>query len=157
VERVVEKQVANKDLERILASMSFEFKNPVIKRRKPGRGGGKGGGFSAADDFDEPTRLGDVTQEGGEEQLSQEQIQSVMNSRGRPLALCIGEEKLRNPSLHQIDLDFIVHGNGQVSAVRVNGQKGTPLQSCMFAKMRQIPFPKFNGPKTIAGFSWNLR
>jgi hypothetical protein len=161
VERVVEKPTSDADLEKVLRGLSFEFPKPVIKSHKPGRGGpGKRGGGPpgvAVDDFDEPTHLGDVTQEGGEEQLSQEQIQSVMNSRGRPLALCIAEERRRNPDLHQIDLDFIVHGNGQVSAVRVNGQKGTPFASCMYGKMKQIAFPKFNGPKTIAGFSWNLR
>ncbi|HJZ84855.1 MAG TPA: protein kinase [Polyangia bacterium] len=144
------------DLEHILKGLQFEFPKPVIKKRR-GSHGGKGGQLAPGDDFDEPTRLGDVTQEGGEEQLSQEQIQSTMNARGRSLAICIAEERRRNPALHQIDLEFIVHGTGQVTAVRVNGQKGTPVASCMLSKMQSIHFPKYNGPKTVAGFSWNIK
>jgi hypothetical protein len=149
-------QANDADLEKILKGLSFEFPKPTIKARKRGKGG-KLGGFSGGEDFDAPTMMGDVTQEGGEEQLSPEQIQSVMNSsRGRSLALCIAEEKRRNPNMHQVELEFIVHGNGQVTAVRVNGQKGTPIASCMFQRMRAISFPKYNGPKTIAGFSFKV-
>jgi hypothetical protein len=79
-----------------------------------------------------------------------------MNSKGRALSICIAEERRRNPGLHQVELEFIVHGNGQVSAVRVNGQKGTPLASCMFQRMQRIQFPRYAGPKTIAGFTWNV-
>jgi hypothetical protein len=154
VEKVVTKTDA--DLEKILKGLSFEFPKPTIRARHRGKGG-KLGGFSGGEDFDAPTMMGDVTQEGGEEQLSPEQIQSVMNSsRGRSLAICIAEEKRRNSGMHQVELEFIVHGNGQVTAVRVNGQKGTPIASCMFQKMRAINFPKYNGPKTIAGFSFKV-
>jgi hypothetical protein len=149
-------QANDADLEKILKGLSFEFPKPTIKARKRGKGG-KLGGFSGGEDFDAPTMMGDVTQEGGEEQLSPEQIQSVMNSnRGRALALCIAEEKRRNPNMHQVEHEFIVHGNGQVTAVRVKGQKGTPIASCMFQRMRAISFPKYNGPKTIAGFSFKV-
>ena len=148
-------QANDADLEKILKGLSFEFPKPTIKKRTRGKGG-KLGGFSGGEDFDAPTMIGDVTQEGGEEQLSPEQIQSVMNSRGKQLAICIAEERRRNPGMHEVELEFIVHGNGQVTAVRVNGQKGTPIASCMFERMRRISFPKYNGPKTIAGFSFKV-
>jgi hypothetical protein len=148
---------SDSDMEQLLKGLSFEFPKPTIKARKS-LGKGKRAALSAADDFDEPTRLGDASQEGGEEQLSPEQIQSAMNSsKGKALAFCIAEERRRNPMLHEIALEFILHGTGQVTAVRVNGQKGTPLASCMFQKMRAITFPKYNGPKMAAGFNWNIK
>jgi serine/threonine-protein kinase len=151
---VVEKKVVDSELEQILKGLSFEMPKATIRSRKPGKGGKHG---PIPDDFDEPTRLGDASQEGGDEQLTPEQIQSSMNARGKPLALCIAEERRRNPGIHDIDLEFIVHGSGQVSAVRVNGQKGTPIATCMLQKMRAIPFPHYSGPKTVAGFSWKLK
>jgi serine/threonine-protein kinase len=153
VEKVVTK--TDTDLEQILKGLSFEFPKPTIRPHRKSKGG-KGGG-PVGEDFDEPTRLGDLTQEGGDEQLSPEQVQATMNAKGRALAVCIAEERRRNPGLHQVDLEFIVHGNGQVTAVRVNGQKGTPLSSCMYQKLHAINFPKYNGPKTIAGFSFAVR
>ena len=54
-------------------------------------------------------------------------------------------------------MDFIIKGTGNVSAVKVNGQTGSPLAGCMYGKMQSIVFPKFNGSKTHASFSLALK
>jgi hypothetical protein len=53
-----------------------------------------------------------------------------------------------------MSLDFVVRGNGKVSAVKVNGQKGA-FASCILSRMPT--FPKFNGSKTIASWSMSMR
>ena len=44
-----------------------------------------------------------------------------MTQNFRVLVGCIAEERHRNSSLHSVDMDFIIKGTGQVSAVKVNG------------------------------------
>jgi serine/threonine protein kinase len=117
------------------------------KRRHSGRSG----------DFDEATRLGDASEEGNDESLDQAVVQRVMTQNFRVLVGCIGEERRRNSSLRNVEMDFIIRGTGSVSAVKVNGQTGTPIASCMFGKMQSVVFPKFNGQKTHASFSLALK
>ena len=45
-----------------------------------------------------------------------------MTQNFKVLVGCIAEERRRNSSLHNVDMDFIIKGTGQVSAVKVNGQ-----------------------------------
>jgi hypothetical protein len=73
------------------------------------------------------------------------------------LTPCVLEEKRRDTSLKEVQIEFLVKGSGAVSAVRTNGQRTGPLYDCMLAKMKQIKFPSFNGPQTRAGFSMSLR
>jgi hypothetical protein len=80
-----------------------------------------------------------------------------MTQNFKVLVGCIAEERHRNSGLHNVEMDFIIKGTGTVSAVKVNGQTGTPLASCMFGKMQTVMFPKFNGNKTHASFSLNLK
>ena len=72
----------------------------------------------------------------------------------RGLVPCLMSERKHNPSLTQMSLDFVVRGNGKVSAVKVNGQKGG-FASCVLSRMPT--FPKFNGSKTIASWSMSMR
>jgi serine/threonine protein kinase len=117
------------------------------KRRRSGKPGG----------FDDSTNLGDASEGGGDETLDQSVVQRVMSQNFRVLVGCIGEERRRNPSLHNVDMDFIIRGSGNVSAVKVNGQTGTPIADCMYGKMQSVAFPKFNGQKTHASFSLALK
>lgn len=149
------------NLEDALKGITVEFKStkPPERRRKAGGGGGaaRPAGSPGGDDFDAPTVLGDATEGGGDEQLSQAQIQSVMNANARSLTSCILEERRRNPAIPRVDLDFVVQNTGKVSAVRVNGEKGTPIAACMLGKMRSFNFPRYNGPKTVASYGFTLR
>ena len=89
--------------------------------------------------------------------LDQAVVQRVMTQNFKVLVGCIAEERRRNSSLHNVDMDFIIKGTGQVSAVKVNGQTSSPLSSCMYGKMQSVAFPKFNGNKTHASFSLALK
>jgi hypothetical protein len=80
-----------------------------------------------------------------------------MKSNFKVLVGCIMEEKRRNSGMRNVDMEFIIKGSGNVSAVKVNGQTSSPFASCMFGKMQSVPFPKFNGAKTVASFSMNFK
>ena len=98
-----------------------------------------------------------ASQSGGDETLAEASVQKVMSSNFKVLVGCIAEERHRNPGLHKVDMDFIIKGSGQVSAVRVNGETSTPFAGCMYGKMQTVAFPKFNGQKTHAAFSLALK
>jgi serine/threonine protein kinase len=108
-------------------------------------------------EFSDVTNLGDASEGGGDETLDQAVVQRVMTQNFRVLVGCIGEERRRNPSLRTVDMDFVIKGSGNVSAVKVNGSTSSPLAGCMFGKMQSVSFPKFNGAKTHASFSLALK
>ena len=56
----------------------------------------------------------------------------------------------------EIAMDFVVRGNGKVSAVKVNGQRSGALPGCILGRMQSFNFPKFNGSKTIASWSMSM-
>jgi serine/threonine-protein kinase len=109
------------------------------------------------DEFSDVTNLGDASEGGGDETLDQSVVQGVMKNNFKILVGCILEERRRNPGLRNVDMDFIIKGTGSVSAVKVNGQTGSPLASCMYGKMQTVSFPKFNGAKTHASFSLSMK
>ena len=80
-----------------------------------------------------------------------------MASNFKSLTGCILEEKHRDGALKNVDMDFVIKGSGQVSAVKVNGATNTPFASCMLGKMQTVPFPHFNGARTVASFSLALK
>jgi eukaryotic-like serine/threonine-protein kinase len=129
--------------------------DPPAPKTKKGHHGKHGGGNG---EFSDVTNLGDASDEGGgDETLGQDVVQRVMSSNFGVLKGCVLEEKRRNPGLHNVDMDFIIRGTGQVSAVKVNGNTESPVSKCMYAKMQSVAFPKFNGSKTHASFSLALK
>jgi hypothetical protein len=128
---------------------------PPPKAKKPRRSGGSKG--AVGNEFSDVTNLGDASEGGGEETLDQSVVQRVMQQNFRVLVGCIGEERRRNGSLRNVEMDFIIKGTGQVSAVKVNGQTSGPFAGCMLGKMQTVSFPKFNGAKTHASFSLALK
>ncbi len=108
-------------------------------------------------EFSDVTNLGDASSDGGDETLDQAVVQRVMTQNFKVLVGCIAEERRRNSSLRNVDMDFIIKGSGQVSAVKVNGSTSSPMASCMYGKMQTVAFPKFNGSKTHASFSLALK
>jgi hypothetical protein len=135
--------------------ISMKVDPPAAKKPRPSSGhrskNGKNGEFS------DVTNLGDASEGGGDETLDQAVVQRVMTQNFKVLVGCIAEERRRNSSLHGVDMDFIIKGTGQVSAVKVNGQTSSPMASCMYGKMQSVSFPKFNGAKTHASFSLALK
>ncbi len=132
------------------AKIEFQSAHAVKRGTHHGSGGGDA-------DFNNDMNLGDVTKGGGTETLDDGAIQRVMMSNYRSLVPCIMAEKKHNPGLSSIDLEFVVKGSGKVSAVRVNGQRGGGLPSCVLGRMQSFSFPHFNGSKTIASWSMSMR
>ncbi len=124
------------------------------------RGGGAhhgGAGATANDgDFSNDSNFGDASKyaSAGDEVLDDGLIQETMMGHYRGLVPCLMSERKHNPGLTEMSLDFVVRGNGKVSAVKVNGQKGA-FASCVLSRMPT--FPKFNGSKTIASWSMSMR
>ena len=120
------------------------------KRSRPRQPGAKNA-------FDDTTVLGDASEGGGDETLDGATVQKVMTQNFKVLVGCIKEERGRNGALRTVDMDFIIKGSGQVSAVKVNGQTAGAFAGCMYGKMQTVTFPKFNGTKTHASFSLSLK
>jgi hypothetical protein len=135
--------------------ISMKVDPPAPKPKRPS--GGHHVGKNGKNEFSDVTNLGDASGDGGDETLDQAVVQRVMTQNFKVLVGCIAEERRRNSSLHAVDMDFIIKGTGQVSAVKVNGQTSSPLSSCMYGKMQSVAFPKFNGAKTHASFSLALK
>jgi hypothetical protein len=152
VEKVIIKEAADFDfLKGVEINLKVDPPAPKKTTKRVPRKNGKPG------EFDEVTNLGDASGDGGDETLDQATVQRVMSQNFKVLVGCIAEERRRNPGLHQVDMDFIIKGTGLVSAVKVNGQTGTPVAGCMYGKMQSVAFPKFNGTKTHAAFSLTLK
>jgi serine/threonine-protein kinase len=135
--------------------ISLKVDPPPPKAKRPGGHHGSKNGKNG--EFSDVTNLGDASEGGGDEQLDQAVVQRVMTQNFKVLVGCIAEERRRNSGLHTVDMDFIIKGTGQVSAVKVNGSTSSPMASCMYGKMQSVSFPKFNGAKTHASFSLALK
>ncbi|HEY0706750.1 MAG TPA: protein kinase, partial [Polyangia bacterium] len=147
-------RVGEGDVDAFLKGVKVDFptnKRPTTRRLSRGAGG------KTDDPFSGVTNLGDVSQGGGEEILSDSAIQNVMMGNYRKLVPCIMDERRRNPGLGEMDLEFLVTGAGKVTAVKVNGQQKGPFPSCVLNRMASFPFPKYNGSRTIASWSMAMR
>jgi serine/threonine-protein kinase len=135
--------------------ISMKVDPPAPKPHRPSSSPHKG--KNGKNEFSDVTNLGDASGDGGDETLDQAVVQRVMTQNFRVLVGCIAEERRRNSSLRNVDMDFIIKGSGQVSAVKVNGSTTSSMASCMYGKMQAVTFPKFNGSKTHASFSLALK
>jgi serine/threonine-protein kinase len=134
--------------------ISLKVDPPAPKTAKPHSGRRNG---NKGSEFSDVTNLGDASEGGGDETLDQSVVQNVMKNNFKILVGCILEERRRNPGLHNVDMDFIIKGTGNVSAVKVNGSTSSALAGCMYGKMQSVSFPKFNGAKTHANFSLSMK
>jgi hypothetical protein len=125
-------------------------------RRGTHHAGGTVAGAAAGgpDEFNNDSRFGDATRgmAQGDQTLDDDQIQTTMMANYRRLIPCIAHA----PGMSNLAIDFVVRGSGKVSAVKVNGQKGGSLPTCVLARMQSFNFPKFDGSKTIASWSMSM-
>jgi hypothetical protein len=88
---------------------------------------------------------------GGEQQgLSEEQVERVITGNRRRLETCLVQARRRDPKLLRARLEFVVTGQGQVLASRVDGRRGTPLARCLQKELRGVHFPRFALKRTVA-------
>ncbi len=127
-------------------------------KRKGGGAGGGGGGTGSYDDYmNQAVNLGDVAGDGGQTQLSQGQVNSVMSSQGKVIYPCIYAELKKDPGLKKVSLKFAIEGSsGAVQGVTVTSGGSSELQSCVASKMKKIKFPKFGAPRMGATFFFNV-
>lgn len=116
---------------------------------RPAAPGDKSAGYDDSMSFD---MAGEAS---GDERLSDDQINGVLSRGAGSLGRCLQAESGRGGS-RQADIDFIVLGSGKVSQVRVNGETGTPLASCIRSSLQSMQFPSFNGARTRASFPISL-
>jgi hypothetical protein len=140
-------RVSEEDLDAFIKTAKFDF----AKKKPATRRGGK------ADDFSNNMNLGDVSQGGGDDILSDGQVQQTMMANYRKLIPCLMTERRHNPGLTDVDMDLVIVGSGKVKAVRVNGQSGSSFSSCILSRMQSFNFPSFNGRKTLASWSFSAR
>jgi serine/threonine protein kinase len=129
------------------------------KRKGGGSGGGGGGGSAGGyDDYmNQAVNLGDVAGNGGQAQLTQNQINAIMSSKGKAIYPCIYGELKRNPSLKKVSLKFAIEGaSGSVMGVDVTSGGSSEFQSCVAQKMKKIKFPTFSAPRMGATFFFNV-
>jgi serine/threonine protein kinase len=146
-------RIGDEDVDQFLKAVKLNFtpaRKPASVRRTAS-GGGK------ADEFNNTTNMGDVTQGGGDDVLSDNKVQQVMMGNYRKLIPCIMQERHRNPGLSDIDLEFVIQGSGKVSAVKANGQINGTFPACVLGRMQTFGFPSFNGKKTVASWSLSMK
>ena len=143
------------EVDAFLKEVKVSFQKAQVAKR--GSGGHHAGGSKADDaEFNNDSNFGDASKyaSAGDETLDDGVIEETMMHHYRGLVPCLMSERKHNPGLSEMSLDFVVRGNGKVSAVKVNGQKGG-FASCVLSRMPT--FPKFNGSKTIASWSMSMR
>jgi hypothetical protein len=140
-------RIPDEDVDAFIQNAKFDF----AKKKPAARRGGKG------DDFSNNMNLGDVSQGGGDDILSESTIQQVMMRNYKKLVPCIMQERRKNAGLTDVDLEFVVVGSGAVKAVRANGQSGSAFSGCLLSRMQSFGFPSFNGRKTLANWSMSMR
>lgn len=141
------------DIDAFLKDVKLSFHKATVARR------GSGGGHHATgadSEFNNDSNFGDASKyaSAGDETLDDGVIEETMVHHYRGLVPCLMAERKHNPGLSEMSLEFVVRGTGKVSAVKVNGQRGS-FASCVMSRMPT--FPKFNGSKTIASWSMSMR
>jgi len=141
------------DIDAFLKDVKLSFQRATVAKR--GSGGGHHG-TGADSEFNNDSNFGDASKyaSAGDETLDDGAIEETMMHHYRSLVPCLMAERKHNPGLSEMSLEFVVRGTGKVSAVKVNGQRGS-FASCVMSRMPT--FPKFNGSKTIASWSMSMR
>ncbi|HXJ22582.1 MAG TPA: protein kinase [Polyangia bacterium] len=144
------------DVDAFLKDVKLSFQRATVARRPSGGAHHASSNSGGGDEFSNDSNFGDASKyaASGDEVLDDGTIEDTMMHHYRGLVPCLMAERKHNPGLTQMSLDFVVRGNGKVTAVKVNGQKGS-FASCVLGRMPT--FPKFNGPKTIASWSMSMR
>jgi hypothetical protein len=141
------------EIESFLKGVKIGGMKASVRRGGGHRTGGSNSG-GAAEDFNNDSNFGDASKgfAEGDQTLDDDQIQNTMMSNYRKLVPCIMSSGAR-----EIAMEFVVRGNGKVSAVKVNGQRTGSLPGCVLGRMQSFSFPKFNGSKTIASWSMSMK
>jgi hypothetical protein len=128
------------------AKISFPTAEEKKQARRRGKGKRRGGGIAGG--WDDTVDLGDASEEGGDERLSDADINPVVQTVGGRLGSCLTRSGERKAAIA-----FIIKGNGRVSYVKVNGKTDGALANCIRGVMKSLAFPTFDGTRTKANFT----
>ena len=139
------------EIESFLKGVKISGLKASVRRGGHRSAGSPSGG--SAEDFNNDANFGDASKgfTEGDQTLDDDQIQNTMMANYRKLIPCIV-----HGGVNEIAMEFVVRGNGKVSAVKVNGQRAGALPACLLGRMQSFNFPKFNGSKTIASWSMSM-
>ena len=111
---------------------------------------------TAEDPANEVTYLGDASKAGGDQLLSQQQIQGAIRQQQQQLVPCIMAQARIDPRLRQVAIDFGVRGSGELSYVKVNGASSGTFRDCIAQQLGRVRFPPYDGAVTHASFKMSL-
>jgi hypothetical protein len=118
------------------------------------RGGGGSGEFAPGMSYEEAmnvaVELGNLQDHGGQQQLTQEVIASVMDRNVRRFLPCVV-----GGSVKKVSMDLVIGGDGRVIGVSV-AQGDAKLKQCVSSKIRGIKFPESSAPRTAASWYFEL-
>ncbi len=134
---------------------------PSRGRTRRRRGRGRGGVAARTsegtyeDAMQQAVELGDVSQNGGEQQLTTTQIGQVMSRRLAVFQSCVSSELRTNSALKTVRMDLAIAGSGSITGVSV--KDGSPLfRRCVAAKARSIKFPSFSAPRMGTHYTFHV-
>src|SRR5580704_17413864 len=108
------------EVDAFLKEVKVSFQKAQVAKR--GSGGHHAGSSKAEDaEFSNDSNFGDASKyaSAGDETLDDGVIEETMMHHYRGLVPCLMSERKHNPGLSEMSLDFVVRGNGKVSAVKV--------------------------------------
>jgi hypothetical protein len=132
------------------ATISFPTRDDKRRGKRSGKRGKRSKG-GVAGGWDDTVDLGDASEDGGDERLSDAQINPVVQSASGRLGGCLSRNGGGRAAIW-----FIVKGTGRVAAVKVNGKTNTPLANCIRGVMQSLKFPSFDGIRTKANFTMSF-
>ena len=103
---------------------------------------------SNSEAWDSAVDFGDVSKGGGDERLSDAQVNRALQSQSRALSRCMASSPDKNAAVR-----FIVRGSGSISYVGVNGSTSSPLARCVSGAVRKMSFPSFDGVRDRRTFT----
>lgn len=119
------------------------------------RAGGSPGAFSYEDAMNRAVELGDVSQGGGERQLSGAVVASTMNRHVNQFYSCVAQELRGGQQISRVQLDLAIAGSGEVLGVSAR-QGSARFQQCISARVRSVRFPSFSAPRMGARYSFSI-
>jgi len=124
---------------------------------KGGGGGGQGSstGGSYEDVMSSPLEMGDVSQGGGEQRLTTDQIARVFNQRLNSFQPCVQQEIARGQSVRSVTMDLAIVGSGKVAGVSVH-QGSEPFRRCISGKAKVLSFPQFSAPRMGTRYTFHV-
>ena len=120
------------------------------------RGGGKSGGgmfvdgMSYEDAMNMGVNLGSVSNNGGQQQLTPQDITNIMDRNVRKFLPCMAGQTVK-----KVEMNIAIAGDGRVMGVSVM-QGDDKLKKCVQSVVRRIKFPQSANPRTAASWYFEL-